>query len=161
MSDLRRADTPHDWQPLVETTDHPKPETEAVVQVVAEHYGISKDSARDWVARARSEVRFFVNDLYEVALSPTGIDALQITVQRRDGSLFKDWRHFQEIKNQMAGPEREAVELYPAESRKVDTTNKWHLWVLPEGVTVELGWEKRDVSYKEIRDVPGLRQRPL
>jgi len=155
------SDTPHDWQPLVETTDHPKPETEEIVTVVAEHYGISKDSARDWVRRVRAEVRFFVNDLYEVAMSPTGIDALHITVQRRDGSLVKDWRHLQQIKNELAGPEREAVELYPAESRKTDTSNKWHLWVLPIGVRFDFGFPQRDVSYKEIHDAPGLKQRPL
>jgi len=99
--------------------------------------------------------------LYEVAMSPTGIDALHITVQRRDGSLVKDWRHLQQIKNELAGPEREAVELYPAESRKTDTSNKWHLWVLPIGVRFDFGFPQRDVSYKEIHDAPGLKQRPL
>jgi len=157
------TDTPHDWQRLVETSpaDTLHTGTDAVVQVVAEHYGISEDSARDWVARVRSEVRFFVNDLYEVALSPTGIDALQLTIQRRDGELIRDWRHFQQIKNELAGPEREAVELYPAESRKTDTANKWHLWVLPVGVKFDFGFPQRDVSYKEIHDAPGLKQRPL
>ena len=75
--------------------------------------------------------------------------------------MIKDWRHFQQIKNEIAGEEREAVEIYPAESRKVDTSNKWHLWVLPEGEKVNLGWKDRDVQYGELRGVPGLRQRPL
>jgi hypothetical protein len=35
-----------------------------------------------------------------------------------------DWRDLQRIKNQLVGPECEAVELYPAESRKVDTANQ-------------------------------------
>jgi hypothetical protein len=86
---------------------------------------------------------------------------MHINIRRRDGSMFKDWRHFQQIKNEVAGPEREALEIYPAESRKVDTSNKWHLWVLPEGATFGLGWVQRDVSYTENRNVPGMRQRPL
>jgi hypothetical protein len=39
-----------------------------------------------------------------------------------------DWRDLQRIKNELVGPECEAVELYPAESRLVDTANQYHLW---------------------------------
>jgi len=94
---------------------------------------------------------------------PVGPDGsmLHINIRRRDGGMFKDWRHFQQIKNEVAGPEREAFEMYPAESRLVDTSNKWHLWVLPEGVQMQVGWDKRDVQYETNNDVPGLRQRAL
>ena len=76
-------------------------------------------------------------------------------------SMVQDWRHFQQIKNELAGPEREAVELYPAESRKIDTSNKWHLWVLPEGDQVDFGWAQARRPLQGNPDVPGLRQRPL
>jgi len=75
--------------------------------------------------------------------------------------MFKDWRHFQQIKNEICGPEREGFEVYPAESRLVDTSNKWHLWVLLLGTTLPVGWNERDVQYEEHRSVPGMRQRPL
>lgn len=45
----------------------------------------------------------------------------------------------QQIKNEVIGEQREAVEIYPAESRKVDFTNTTHLWVLPEGDMVPFG----------------------
>jgi hypothetical protein len=38
------------------------------------------------------------------------------------------WNDKQEIKNQLCGREVEAIELFPAESRMVDTFNMYHLW---------------------------------
>jgi hypothetical protein len=64
------------------------------------------------------------------------------------------------IKNQLIGEECEAVELYPAESRKVDTSNKYHLYgVLDPSFHFPFGWQNRDVEYEEYRHVPGMRQR--
>jgi hypothetical protein len=39
------------------------------------------------------------------------------------------WRDLQRIKNDLVGPECEAVQLFPAESRLVDTSNQYHLYV--------------------------------
>lgn len=70
-----------------------------------------------------------------------------ITVQRRDAGHIRDWRDMQRIKNELLGPEREAVELYPAESRLVDTRNTYHLWAVPEGRGFSFGfWQGRKVA---------------
>lgn len=53
-----------------------------------------------------------------------------LSIKRNDKEPCKDWRHFQWIKNQLCGPENEAVELYPAESRLTDSSNQYHLWVI-------------------------------
>ena len=151
--------TPRHWQPLVETNEFETVRPE-VVAVTARHYGMDEDAARDWLEKYTAESRYLVNNLYQVQVRQEG-DYLHLNIRRRDGGMVRDWRHFQQIKNEIAGPEREAVELYPAESRLVDTTNKWHLWVLPEGAQTGFGWSQRDVSYDERRHVPGLRQRPL
>lgn len=159
------TDTPRHWKPLREIPHeefyppHPK-----LVETTAQHYNITLDEARAWLDEEHRNARYFVNDLYQVQAATVGKndEMLHLNIRRRDGGMFKDWRHFQQIKNEIAGPECEAVEIYPAESRKVDTTNKWHLWVLPPGVKLDLGWGKRDVSYEENRNgPPGLRQRPL
>ena len=63
-----------------------------------------------------------------------------LSIRRNDREPCDSWRDFQEIKNQIAGPEREAVQLYPAEGRLVDTSNQYHLWVLPEGITFPMGF---------------------
>jgi hypothetical protein len=152
---------PRYWKPLVRL----KPgETFLRIEVVREtmkHYQIDEGTARKMLDDEHAKSILYINDLYQVAVTELGDGMLQINIRRRDGSMFKDWRHFQQIKNEVAGPEREAVELYPAESRKVDTSNKWHLWVLPEGVRLPVGWQNRDVQYDENQHVPGLRQRPL
>lgn len=55
------------------------------------------------------------------------------------------------IKNALVGPEHEAIELYPAESRKVDSANQYHLWALldPE-VRFPIGWKTRMVSDAQV-----------
>jgi hypothetical protein len=153
---------PRHWQPLVKS-DYSvlRPE---VIAAGVKHYGVSEEEIRRRLALEGGE--FWVNDLYQVQLIYCGEDghkgAIHLNIRRRDGGpAGHDWRHYQEIKNQLAGPEREAFEIYPAESRKVDTSNKWHLWVLPEGERIPCGWQERDVQYDENRNVPGIRQRPL
>lgn len=69
-----------------------------------------------------------------------------LSIRRNDRKPIRDWRHFQRIKNELCGPEREAIELFPAESRLVDEANQYHLWVLAEGERVPLGWNVRMVS---------------
>jgi hypothetical protein len=153
---------PRHWKPLVELSpeDFAAPPPELVAETMR-HYAMTEDAARAFLQEYHNRCRYYVNPLYQVQVDAYGPGCLHLNIRRIDGGMFKDWRHFQQIKNEIAGPEREAIELYPAESRKVDTSNKWHLWVLPEGQRMEVGWTERDVSYAEIRNVPGMRQRPL
>ena len=51
-----------------------------------------------------------------------------LSIKRRDQEPFHDWRAMQSIKNAICGPEWEAIEIYPAESRLVDTANQYHLF---------------------------------
>ena len=153
---------PRHWEPLVEiSTGDFKPAHPKLISETAAHYRITEAEALKMLADYHSRCRFFVNDLYQVQVEEYYPGCLHLNIRRRDGGLVRDWRHFQQIKNEIAGPEREAIELYPAESRKVDTSNKWHLWVQPPGVRIEVGWEEADVQYEENRDIPGMRQRAL
>lgn len=49
-----------------------------------------------------------------------------------DGQPRHDWRDFQNIKNDLVGVDWEAIELYPAESRKMDPSNYYMLWCAPK-----------------------------
>jgi hypothetical protein len=100
----------------------------------------------------------WVNDTYCVMVTrrENGTARL-LNIRRHDWQPVTDWRAKQSIKNGIAGPECEAVELYPAESRVVDTLNWFHLWVLPPGQQFPFGFpegRKSDTFF-----VPG--QRPL
>lgn len=97
----------------------------------------------------------FVNDTYQVSIrkvQPTGEpdswpDMLHLSIKRIDKETIHDWRELQTIKNELVGPEHEAIELYPAESRRVDSANQYHLFVLmKEGLQFPIGWKQRLVS---------------
>ena len=57
----------------------------------------------------------------------------RLAVARHDKHPLRSWADLQRIKNEIVGPERVAVEVFPPESELVDEMNAYHLWVLPEG----------------------------
>lgn len=91
----------------------------------------------------------FRNSRYQVQMreydSPLGA-MTWLSIVNVDRSARHDWRDFQRIKNELLGPEREAFEVYPAESRLVDTNNQYHLFVLGEGQVFPVGYSERAVS---------------
>lgn len=88
-----------------------------------------------------SSAETWVNNLYVVTVDRSG-EVGHISIRRQDRGAARDWRHFQQIKNELFGAESEAVELYPAESRVVDTANQFHLWVLPPGTVMPCGFKR-------------------
>lgn len=71
----------------------------------------------------------WVNNLYQVNVEHGhGVDFAHVIIRRLDRRPVHNWRHFQQIKNELIGPECEAVELYPAESHLVDAKDHYHLW---------------------------------
>lgn len=69
-----------------------------------------------------------------------------LSLARCDKRPLHNWRNLQALKNILAGAETEAVELYPAESRKVDSANRYVLWVYPPGERAPFGFPDRDVK---------------
>jgi len=91
----------------------------------------------------------------------------QIMIRRHDWGPVFDWRDIQAIKNRIAGPEAEAIELFPAESRVVDNQNWRHLWLNDNGekfVWPNANGEQFLLGWKEAsrcEDATGHTQRPL
>jgi len=84
------------------------------------------------------------------------------SIKRRDREVIRDWRDLQAIKNAIVGPEHEGFELYPAESRLVDTANQFHLWVFADPkVRLPVGFRERDVLDAQTAAAQGARQRPF
>jgi len=73
-------------------------------------------------------VEVYENDIYHVDVNYEPPYA-HLAIRRHDGRPCKEWLHFQQIKNEIVGAENEAMELFPAESRLVDSTEQYHLWV--------------------------------
>lgn len=57
-----------------------------------------------------------------------------LSISALDETARHDWRDFQQIKNLLLGEEWEALELYPAESRLKDPSNRYYLWCFPPSV---------------------------
>ncbi len=84
---------------------------------------------------------------------------IHLSIKNRDRGTRHDWRDFQRIKNQLAGPDWEAVEVYPAEDRLVDMANQYHLWCF--AFKLPFGFGARLVGNQAQADVltPGAKQR--
>lgn len=86
------------------------------------------------------EIRGFFNRLYNGTALTFEDGSMHLSFKRNDRAPVRDWRHFQAIKNEVAGPEREAVEIFPPESNLLDGANEYHLWILPPGMESPLGF---------------------
>lgn len=79
---------------------------------------------------------YFVNNRYSVQLSVVTCEigeVLHLWIRAHDGSMPRSWSDLQRIKNELSGPDRVAVEVFPAVEELVDSANMAHLWVLPLG----------------------------
>lgn len=95
--------------------------------------------------------KLYLSEFYQVAIDkrPThgfpGMLVWHLSIKRIDKEPIMDWRDLQAIKCQLCGDEAEAIQLFPAKSRVVDTSNQYHLWVLMKGSSgkfprLPIGW---------------------
>lgn len=68
--------------------------------------------------------------------------AVQHACIRNAASTDIPWKEKQWIKDQIFGPERIAVEVFPKDSELVDEANMYHLWVLPLGMELPFGLQE-------------------
>jgi hypothetical protein len=134
------------------------------IRELAEHNKVRFAKMKKLLRKQDAEANFYLNSTYQVDMRKIGPianwpEVTWLSIKRRDRAPVgvERFRDFQEIKNQLIGPEAEAVELYPAESRLVDTCNQYHLWVV-SGVFFPFGFSQREVSYV---NVGGSVQKPL
>jgi hypothetical protein len=115
-------------------------------------HGLTRAQAKDQLNQLKQD-EIWVNDVYQVnvqrdtqshGMQPARI--CHISIKRIDKQpITGGWRDFQDIKNQIAGPDCDALEIYPAENRMVDTVNQYHLWAFPPGEMIPIGWTRRVV----------------
>lgn len=112
----------------------------------------------DWRKRTPNDPdEMWHNDTYMVTLRRHKADRvfgsdggmIQLGISSFDGTARHDWRDFQAIKNQLAGAECEAFELYPADSRLLDPSNYYSLWCFPGVKRLKVG---NGPDIREVRD---------
>lgn len=126
-------------------------------------------------AQANGEIEFWSNNLYHVEVVhaehvPTAAwwkpRMVWLSIRRLERCrLPRDWRDLQRIKNEILGPEREACELFPAESRLNDEADQFHLWAFAdERMYYPFGYADRVVREADADDgrtSTGGSQRPF
>jgi len=129
MTKRRKVSDP-EWEPLVQVEAIPNPDAEFIANAA----GIDLPS------------EMWQNHIYTVVVGRAEIEkdsgsvqfVNSLSIRRNDRDWPRDWRHFQLIKNQLAGEDVEALELYPRQDRVVDTANQFYLWCLPPGHVISL-----------------------
>jgi hypothetical protein len=125
---------------------------------------IPVDKLKEWIKQGIISDEIYVNSRYQVSVHrsfPTrgeGPELIHLSIKTIEKTADHDWRDFQRIKNELIGPEQEAFELYPAESRLVDTSNQFHIWCFKD-MGMPVGFTERLVS--ESGDPIGAVQRPF
>jgi hypothetical protein len=119
-------------------------------------YEIYNGELREWKTLPEEGEQIWLNSRYQVHLNhkwATGFDDVTVTylsIKNVALGARHDWRDFQRIKNELCGPEREGIEIYPAESRLLDEADQFHLWVFEEGNKIPIGhFEERSVSEEQ------------
>jgi hypothetical protein len=91
----------------------------------------------------------FVNDRYDVIRERVG-PMWHLSIRPHNPRRGRPWREFQRIKNDLVGPENEGVEIFPAESRLVDTADQYHLWVAADaGFRFPFGFDSGRLVFRD------------
>jgi hypothetical protein len=85
-----------------------------------------------WVKLLGGKYQVYYNGKYQVIVFHEEDGSRVLSIRREDRKAIMDWRDMQWIKNQILGTEVEAVQLFPAESRLVDTSNQYYLFSNPD-----------------------------
>ena len=143
------------WTPFIQTTPN----------ITQEAFQLDPEGIANTLAMFNSgQLKMYQNSLYTVMVRTLDANnddgVIHLSIRHNDRKPIRDWRHFQRIKNELVSAEREALELYPAESRLVDEANQYHLWVLPTGEIFPLGFnEGRLVGGSDEASEIGAKQR--
>lgn len=110
------------------------------------------EASRQYLPSGQAKTTF-VNNRYHVQVYEVETawgTVLHAAVGRHGELGVLTWAELQRIKNELFGPERLAVEVYPPVSQLVDRAPMFHLWVLPDGFDLPFGlhlpgaWGVRD-----------------
>ena len=129
------------WEPLVKTST---PKRAIAWKHLVEEFGVAKQYAKN-LLRYMDSMTYWQNSTYFVSTKKrnghgsydfaketyngvwTG-ESMWISFHRHDREPVIDWRDMQNSKNDVAGPEWEAIQIFPSESRLMDTANEYHMF---------------------------------
>jgi hypothetical protein len=139
----RGINRPIAWTDFVRASHRATP---AMIRAHAEAHGLPLAEAGPDLMQRLEATELWVNSKYQVAVH-RGEGVTYLSAKRLDQQPLREWRDLQAIKNSLVGPEFEAVEIFPAESRKVDEANQAHLFVVTDpDFRFPFGFDARKVA---------------
>ena len=82
---------------------------------------------------------------------------VMIGIKDHERTARHDWRDFQRIKNELVGEQYDAVEVYPAEDKLVDTANQYYMFAFLD-LRLPFGFQGRLVAEGNVHKA---KQRPF
>lgn len=166
---LEADGAPEEWTPFEVATVQDRSTDDAYVALLAEREMMGPDELRAMLKRLAG-LPHYRNNLYQVVIDRQVAavddgdghqpDLIHLSVKRTDQTPIRDWRHLQRIKDELLGPTFEAVELFPADERLVDSSNQYHLWALDDPTyRFPFGYGERFVIDSAEADGSGAVQR--
>jgi hypothetical protein len=147
------------WTPFEERTHRPL--TTAQIKAFMKQTDLSEAQVLAHFAEQTAS-KLFVNSRYQVLLRESGDNMVYLSIKRLDQTPIHDWRDLQRCKDELVGPECEAIELYPARSRLMDASNQYHLWAVADPkFRFPVGFQTGEYSGSKDADEVGASQRPI
>lgn len=80
------------------------------------------------------DVEVWLSDTYEVTIRRSRTEEVaHVSVNLRDRGPARNWRHLQQIKNEVCGELWTGIEIFPPEDKLTDAANQYHLFCFPPG----------------------------
>jgi hypothetical protein len=150
---------PVSWTPFMECTSQPP--TAAQIKAFTEQHGFTAEQVIAAYASATTG-KLFVNSRYQVLVREITNDMVHLSIKRLDQMPIHDWRDLQRCKDELVGPECEAIELYPARARVLDSSNQYHLWAMRNpAFRFPVGFAHGETSSADVADAVGAAQRSM
>lgn len=117
---------------------------QAVEELGVPYHGWMREMDRAWVSE---DGQYSV--MSRLLRTPVGkVEHVAITSAagcgKCDGSGDIPWAVKMQIKNELFGEKRAAIEVYPSQDRLVDAADTYHLWVFEKGFKMPFGIHPRD-----------------
>lgn len=119
------------WSAFQQAAGPDQPDPRAIV-TIAKATGKTHEEIRQMIMQELVDQTIMVNSRYQVMVRPSGSDMTYLSIKRLDQRPIRSWRDLQRIKNELVGPECEGLEMFPAESRLLDSANQYHLFVFSD-----------------------------
>lgn len=128
------------WTPFVKVGRVLRP-TQSELEAQAKALNVPLCAVVSANERICKEDTMYQNNIYNVMVNTSSADVspdwpemIHLSIRRVDRARVgkERYRDFMRIRDELVGDQHEAVELYPARVREIDTVNQYHLWVMKD-----------------------------